>query len=47
MNQALTPLPRPLALTMGDPCGIGPEIIAMAFAQGAAANAVVVAEVWT
>lgn len=26
---------RPLALTLGDACGIGPEILAMAFARGA------------
>jgi len=28
----------PLAITMGDPCGIGPEIIAKAFAQDALAT---------
>jgi 4-hydroxythreonine-4-phosphate dehydrogenase len=27
--------PAPLALTMGDPAGIGPEIVALAFLQGA------------
>lgn len=34
----------PLLLTMGDPCGIGPEIIAKAFVQGHLEGAVVVAD---
>lgn len=34
-----------LALTMGDPCGIGPEIIARAVASGAAPGAVVLGDV--
>jgi 4-hydroxythreonine-4-phosphate dehydrogenase len=34
-----------LLLTMGDPVGIGPEIVARAFAQGAADNAVVIGDV--
>ncbi|MDY0330099.1 MAG: 4-hydroxythreonine-4-phosphate dehydrogenase PdxA [Thiomonas sp.] len=32
---------RPIALTMGDPCGIGPETLVRAFAQGAAHGCVV------
>lgn len=36
---------RPLALTMGDACGIGPETLAMAFRRGAAAGAFVVGDV--
>jgi 4-hydroxythreonine-4-phosphate dehydrogenase len=38
---------QPLAITMGDPCGIGPEIIVKAFAQDASAthNAFVVGDV--
>jgi 4-hydroxythreonine-4-phosphate dehydrogenase len=28
--------PKPLLITMGDPCGIGPEVVAKAFATGAA-----------
>jgi 4-hydroxythreonine-4-phosphate dehydrogenase len=35
----------PLALTMGDPCGIGPEIVAKAFASGAADGSVVIGDV--
>ena len=35
----------PILLTMGDACGIGPEIIVRAFQSGAAAGAVVVADV--
>ena len=34
-----------LLITMGDPVGIGPEIIARAFQRGAADGAVVVADV--
>ncbi len=41
MNTTVTPLP--LLLTMGDPCGIGPEIIVKAHAQGELPGAVVVA----
>ncbi len=36
--------PRPLLLTMGDACGIGPEIIVRAFQRGAAAGCVVVGD---
>ena len=36
---------KPLAVTMGDACGIGPEIIAKAFRGGGAANAFVVGDV--
>jgi 4-hydroxythreonine-4-phosphate dehydrogenase len=35
----------PLALTMGDACGIGPEIIAKAFADGSARGSVVLGDV--
>src|SRR6187402_951033 len=35
---------RPLLLTMGDACGIGPEIIVRAFQRGAAADCVVVGD---
>jgi 4-hydroxythreonine-4-phosphate dehydrogenase len=35
----------PLLLTMGDACGIGPEIIVQAFAEGIAADCVVVGDV--
>ena len=34
----------PLVITMGDACGIGPEIIAKAFASGAAPNALVLGD---
>jgi 4-hydroxythreonine-4-phosphate dehydrogenase len=37
--------PLPLALTQGDPCGIGPEIIARAYLRGEAADAVVLGDV--
>ncbi len=36
---------RPVALTMGDACGIGPEIIAKLFRQGRAAGCVVLGDV--
>ena len=32
---------RPIALTLGDPCGIGPETLVRAFAQGEASGCVV------
>jgi 4-hydroxythreonine-4-phosphate dehydrogenase len=35
----------PLAVTMGDACGIGPEIVAQAFRSGAAAGCVVLGDV--
>ena len=35
----------PLAITMGDACGIGPEIIVDAFQRGAAEGCVVVGDV--
>jgi 4-hydroxythreonine-4-phosphate dehydrogenase len=41
MSTSTTPPDAPLAITMGDACGIGPEIIVKAFAAGAAADAVV------
>ena len=37
--------PAPLLLTMGDPCGIGPEIVARAFARGHADGCVAVGDV--
>ena len=37
--------PRPLAITMGDACGIGPEIVARLFQTGEAAGAFVVGDV--
>jgi 4-hydroxythreonine-4-phosphate dehydrogenase len=37
-------LPRPLLLTMGDPVGIGPEIVVRAFQRGAAEGCVVVGD---
>jgi 4-hydroxythreonine-4-phosphate dehydrogenase len=36
---------KPVAVTMGDACGIGPEIIAMGFAQGALPGGFVVGDV--
>lgn len=39
------PLKRPLALTMGDPAGIGPEIVAQAYRLGVARNTVVLGDV--
>ena len=41
MSTSTTPPDAPLAITMGDACGIGPEIIVKAFAAGAADDAVV------
>jgi len=41
----MSALSRLLALTMGDPCGIGPEVIARAVAAGAAPGAVVLGDV--
>lgn len=35
----------PIAITMGDPCGIGPEIVAKAFAKGEARDAVLIGDV--
>jgi 4-hydroxythreonine-4-phosphate dehydrogenase len=35
---------RPMAITMGDPAGIGPEIIAKLFAEGSPAPAVVIGD---
>ena len=35
---------KPLAITLGDPCGIGPEIILKAFASGLPVPAVVVGD---
>jgi len=36
--------PHPLLVTMGDPCGIGPEIVALAWARGALGHVVVCAD---
>ena len=36
---------KPLAITLGDPCGIGPEIVLKAFAGGLPAPAVVIGDV--
>lgn len=36
---------RPLLVSMGDPCGIGPEIVAQAFQRGQADDAVVLGDV--
>ena len=41
MSTSTTPPDAPLAITMGDACGIGPEIIVKAHMLGAAADAVV------
>jgi len=41
-NQAMN---KPLLISMGDACGIGPEIIAQAFARGLAADCCVVGDV--
>ncbi|MBB2830641.1 UNVERIFIED_ORG: 4-hydroxythreonine-4-phosphate dehydrogenase [Rhizobium esperanzae] len=35
---------KPIGITMGDPCGIGPEIIARVFANGLPAQAVVIGD---
>jgi 4-hydroxythreonine-4-phosphate dehydrogenase len=40
----MLPTTRPILLTMGDACGIGPEIIVRAFERGAAAGCVVVGD---
>ena len=37
--------PRPIAITLGDPCGIGPEIVLKAFATGLPASCVVIGDV--
>ena len=36
---------RPIAITLGDPCGIGPEIVLKAFAAGLPAPCVVVGDI--
>jgi 4-hydroxythreonine-4-phosphate dehydrogenase len=41
----VTPTPLPLAITMGDAAGIGPEIVARLFQRGEAAGAFVVGDV--
>ena len=41
---AMEPKSLPLLLTMGDPCGIGPETIVRAFCRGAADGCVVVGD---
>jgi 4-hydroxythreonine-4-phosphate dehydrogenase len=35
---------KPIAITMGDPCGIGPEICAKLLAEGLPAPALVVGD---
>ena len=40
----MNPTHLPLALTMGDACGIGPEILAQAFAAGAVPGAFVIGD---
>jgi 4-hydroxythreonine-4-phosphate dehydrogenase len=40
----MPPTTRPILLTMGDACGIGPEIIVRAFERGAAAGCVTVGD---
>ncbi len=46
MTLPLTRPPRrPLAITLGDPCGIGPEIVLKAFVAGLPAPAVVVGDI--
>ena len=35
---------KPIAITLGDPCGIGPEVVLKAFAQGLPAPALVVGD---
>ena len=45
LNDTRSGPPRPLLVTMGDACGIGPEIIARAAAAGALDDAVVVGDV--
>ncbi|MEN9314779.1 MAG: 4-hydroxythreonine-4-phosphate dehydrogenase 2 [Pseudomonadota bacterium] len=37
--------PRPIAITLGDPCGIGPEIVLKAFAAGLSSPALVIGDV--
>lgn len=41
----MDPARRPLLLTMGDACGIGPETLARAFQRGAAAGCVMVGDI--
>ena len=43
-NLGVSPPAVPLLLTMGDACGIGPEILVRAFQSGAAAGSVAVAD---
>ncbi|RQO62382.1 4-hydroxythreonine-4-phosphate dehydrogenase PdxA [Paucibacter sp. KBW04] len=45
MSTSTSAKPSPLLITQGDVCGIGPEIIARAFAQGQAADCRVVGDV--
>ena len=39
-----SPASRPIAITLGDPCGIGPEVVLKAFAQGLPCPALVVGD---
>jgi 4-hydroxythreonine-4-phosphate dehydrogenase len=43
-NRAMPAPLKPLLITMGDACGIGPEIVARAFGRGAATGCVVVGD---
>ncbi len=35
---------KPVGITMGDPCGIGPEIVARVFADGLPHDAIVIGD---
>ncbi|MDP9043590.1 MAG: hypothetical protein M3O01_02170, partial [Pseudomonadota bacterium] len=45
MPSRIDPSRRPIAFTMGDVCGIGPEIVARLFAEGSAPGCVVIGDV--
>ncbi len=44
MTASALPIPAPIVITQGDACGIGPEIIAKAYAAGQACGAVVLGD---
>lgn len=44
MSAAPAPVPRPLLVTMGDPAGVGPEIVVAAHARGALRDALVIGD---
>ena len=44
MASAPAPVPRPLLVTMGDPAGVGPEIVVAAHARGALRDALVIGD---